>query len=85
MSDGSVERTELQRRDSRAFRLGLALVAFFVLMAVVALLAVALGSDPEPGKGCTTDARMGPNGEIYGRDPDRNCHFVDEQGNDLGG
>lgn len=83
---GSDERAELRRRERAARRRGLALVGFFLAVAVVGLLSVALfRSDGEPGRGCTSDARLGPNGQSYGRDPERNCHFVDEQGNDLGG
>jgi hypothetical protein len=32
---------------------------------------------------CTTDARRGPNGESYGRDPNQGCRFVDDQGHVL--
>ena len=31
--------------------------------------------------GCTDDGLLGPNGETYGRDPGKNCQFVDDDGN----
>lgn len=86
MGVGPDERAELQRRERSARRRGMALVAFFLLVAVLGLLSVVLlRSDGEPGRGCTADARLGPNGQTYGRDPERKCHFIDENGNDLGG
>lgn len=86
MGGGSDERVELQRRERSARRRGLALVGFFFAVAVVGLLAVALlHAGGEPGRSCSADARLGPDGQSYGRDPERTCHFIDENGNDLGG
>jgi hypothetical protein len=32
---------------------------------------------------CTADARRGPNGQLYVRDPNQECKFVDERGEVL--
>jgi hypothetical protein len=37
---------------------------------------------------CSADARIGPNGELYGRSGDADCRFVDARGHvvtELGG
>lgn len=34
---------------------------------------------------CTADARIGPDGKLYGRDPAHECKFVDDHGNELPG
>jgi len=36
-------------------------------------------------KFCTAEGRIGPEGQVYGRDPGHECKFVDEHGNVLPG
>jgi hypothetical protein len=48
-------------------------------------MSLLLVSCDDGSTGCTKDARSGPNGETYGRDPDQGCKFVDENGKLLPG
>ena len=52
------------------------------LIVVVALTGL-LTSCGDEKSACNLDARTGPNGETYGRDPDQGCKFVDENGKVL--
>jgi hypothetical protein len=55
-------------------------------LAVLALLAFdGWRSTNVTDKPCTADGRLGPNGQMYGRDPNHECKFVDEHGNVLPG
>jgi hypothetical protein len=40
---------------------------------------------PRTSNLCTADARRGPKGQLYGRDPNQGCKFVDERGQVLPG
>ena len=49
-----------------------------VLVGVGALAACGSDDDSEPQTFCPADALLGPNGESFGRDPDQDCRFVDD-------
>jgi hypothetical protein len=61
-----------------------------VALTAAVLLVVALAVAMSKARGteerfCTTEGLIGPNGHIYGRDPNHGCKFVDENGKDLPG
>ncbi len=66
---------------SHAIAMFAIVIAAFALVAVVAWFAVR----PAAPTGCTADGLQGPNGEVYGRDPDQGCRFVDQHGNVVPG
>jgi hypothetical protein len=71
---------QAEERGSR--RRGLSLfLAIALLVAVAALWIVVRQSDGDQWKGCPADGLIGPDGQIYGRSPDKGCQFVDENGN----
>ncbi len=52
-----------------------------VLVAVVLVSgAVAIGISDDGPTFCTAEGMIGDNGQIYGRDPNQSCEFVDENG-----
>lgn len=57
-------------------------VGFGVVLTGSAIAAATYEPDPQQ-QFCTAEGRIGPNGEIYGRDPTQGCQFVDEDGNVL--
>jgi hypothetical protein len=86
VSDSTDGCAEIQRREARYRRRGVALfVCFAVLIAIATVYVVVRRSGSEPAKGCTSDAMIGPDGTIYGRSTEHDCHFIDDQGDDLGG
>lgn len=63
------------------------LIASCAVVAVLGGAAIALDTfdRTKPAKFCTADGMLGPDGEVYGRDPDQDCKFVDEDGRVLPG
>ena len=66
-----------------------AVAMFVVVFAVIGLVAAAAwfvgGSPSSSPTTCQGDARLGPNGEVYGRSGEHDCRFVDADGNVLPG
>ena len=60
-------------------------IAAIAVVAGVFWVGDALKSDGKSHVFCTADARLGPNGATYGRDPSQGCRFVDETGHVLPG
>jgi hypothetical protein len=60
------------------------IVAASVLV-VVALAIAMVNARRSEDRFCSADGRLGPNGQIYGRDPNQGCKFVDESGEVLPG
>lgn len=60
----------------------LALVALVLVLVVLAIIADSLRTEE---RFCPADGRLGPDGQVYGRDPDKDCKFVDENGRVLPG
>jgi hypothetical protein len=76
------DREQRQAEDRRSRRRGVSLfIGFVLLVAVAALWLVVRQTDGDQWKGCPADALLGPDGQTYGRSPDKNCQFVDENGN----
>ena len=69
-------------RSERRWRL-LAIKLALVLTLVLAVAFVGLDHRHQPSKFCTADGRLGPDGQVYGRDAKQGCRFVDEQGKVL--
>ena len=65
------------------FRRGAVTACALALTATTAGV-VAAGDEPAP-QFCTADGLIGDDGEIYGRDPDQGCRFVDQFGRVLSG
>lgn len=42
-----------------------------------------IGREESEERFCTAEGRIGPNGEMYGRDVNQGCKFVDDDGNVL--
>jgi hypothetical protein len=57
----------------------------FVVLALIGAAAWFIGGSPAEETFCKADGRLGPNGEVYGRDPDQGCRFVDADGDVLPG
>lgn len=72
---------DAQRRE-RSSRWWPPLLVLTVFVAVFAWDLVGFGGD-DFGAFCTADGRLGPNGQIYSRDPAQNCQFADDNGNLL--
>lgn len=66
---------------SRAIAMFVAVFAFFALLAAAAWF---IGGNPGQVV-CELDGLSGPNGEVYHRDPNQDCTFVDLDGNVLPG
>jgi hypothetical protein len=62
-----------------------ALVLAASILLVVALAIVIANARRTDDRFCTADGRLGPDGQIYGRDPNKGCRFVDENGRVLPG
>jgi hypothetical protein len=56
-----------------------------VALAVGLLVLIFTGNAPGSVRSCTTEAVIGPDGRGYSRDPQRDCRFVDRDGNELPG
>ena len=54
-----------------------------VTTAIVSTTAPPTSTSDGTRRFCTTDARRGRNGELYGRDPNQGCKFVDDRGQVL--
>jgi hypothetical protein len=67
-----------------------AVAMFAIVFLALGLIAagswfVGSGTSSPTSTFCTAEARIGPNGEMYGRDPGKGCKFVDADGNVLPG
>ena len=55
-------------------------MAAAVVVVVLAAIIIVMAAGDREERFCTADARRGPNGEFYVRDPDQGCKFVDRHG-----
>lgn len=74
---GGADRTLVGREDDiRRWALPIGVIVAVVLVAG----AVAIGTRDDGPTFCTAEGMIGDNGQIYGRDPNQGCEFVDENG-----
>ena len=76
---GNWELAQPESRAARRVRLAVVAVAVCVTIGFVAILVT------QQPRHCKWDTRAGPEGQSYGRDPDQDCKFVDDDGNVLPG
>lgn len=73
----------LLRRQPVRRAAGWLVAGILLALAVGLLVLIFTGNAPGSVRSCTTEAVIGPDGRGYSRDPQRDCRFVDRDGDEL--